>query len=127
MCKEMIKTLSQAQSYSFTMKILYLRQCMTEDTEHSSNVSYAQISKGQNPMCDPNDTHVNGIESRTYGIPKTPSSSSSSSSSGANSNTATMTNTGAEVIAPATTLQRIQQHRELYQDYCHHYSVDNAK
>jgi hypothetical protein len=45
-----------------------------------TNVSYAQISQGQNPMCDPNDTHVNGIESRTCGIPKTPSLSSSSSS-----------------------------------------------
>jgi hypothetical protein len=67
-----------------------------------TNVSYAQISQGQNPMCDPNDTHVNGIESRTCGIPKTPSLSSSSSSE-ANSDTATtMTNTGADAIAPAT-------------------------
>jgi hypothetical protein len=103
-----------------------------------TNVSYAQISQGQNPICDPSDTHVNGIESRTCGIPKTPSlssssssgaicdpsdthvngiesrtcgipktpslSSSSPSSSEANSdNATTMTNTGAEVIAPATT------------------------
>jgi hypothetical protein len=45
-----------------------------------TNVSYAQISQGQNPICDPSDTHVNGIESRTCGIPKTPSLSSSSSS-----------------------------------------------
>ena len=69
----------------------------------TTNASYAQISQGQNPMCNPSDTHVNGIESRTCGIPKTPSLSSSSSS-GANSDTATtMTNTGAEAIAPATT------------------------
>jgi hypothetical protein len=40
------------------------------------NVSYAQVTPGQNPMCDPSDTHINGTESRICGVPKTPSSSS---------------------------------------------------
>ena len=31
-------------------------------------------------MCDPSDTHINGIESRACGVPKTPSLPSSSSS-----------------------------------------------
>jgi hypothetical protein len=43
-------------------------------------LSYAQVTAEQNPMCDPSDTHINGIESRECGVPKTPSLSSSSSS-----------------------------------------------
>ena len=71
-----------------------------------TNVSYAQISQGQNPICDPSDTHVNGIESRTCGIPKT---SSLSSSVGANSPTTTTTTgpstplSASSSSAPATT------------------------
>ena len=37
------------------------------------NVTQAQVSPGQNPMCDPNDTFVNSTESKICGVPKTPS------------------------------------------------------
>ena len=37
------------------------------------NVSQAQVTPGENPMCDPSDTHVNTTESKICGIPKTPS------------------------------------------------------
>jgi len=37
------------------------------------NVSHAQVTPGQNPMCDPSDTHVNTTESKICGVPKTPS------------------------------------------------------
>ena len=52
-------------------------------------LGYAQVTAGQNPMCDPSDTHINGTESRACGVPKTPSSSSSLSSSSAVANSTT--------------------------------------
>ena len=39
-------------------------------------LGYAQVTAGQNPMCDPSDIHINGTESRACGVQKTPSSSS---------------------------------------------------
>jgi hypothetical protein len=31
-----------------------------------TNMSYAQVTPGQNPMCNPGDTHINGTESRAF-------------------------------------------------------------
>jgi hypothetical protein len=69
-------------------------------------LSYAQVTAGQNPMCDPSDTHINGIESRECGVPKTPSSSSLSSAA-ANSTTtsAAVTTTTAQPSENMTSLQ----------------------
>jgi hypothetical protein len=36
------------------------------------NVSHAQVTPGQNPMCDPSDAFVNSTESKICGLPKTP-------------------------------------------------------
>ena len=58
------------------------------------NTSYAQVTPGQNPMCDPSDMHINGTESRACGVPKTPSSLSSAVNS-------TTTTAGATI--PTTT------------------------
>ena len=35
-------------------------------------VSHAQVTQGQNPMCDPTDRFINTTESHVCGIPKTP-------------------------------------------------------
>ena len=70
-------------------------------------LSYAQVTAEQNPMCDPSDTHINGIESRECGVPKTPSSSSLSSAV-ANSTTTTsaaVTTTTAQPSENMTSLQ----------------------
>ena len=37
------------------------------------NVSHAQVTPSQNPMCDPTDRFINTTESHVCGIPKTPS------------------------------------------------------
>jgi hypothetical protein len=36
------------------------------------NVSYAQVTPSQNPMCDPTDKFINTTESKVCGLPKTP-------------------------------------------------------
>jgi hypothetical protein len=43
------------------------------------NMSYAQVTPNQNPLCDPSDTHVNTTESRVCGVPKTPSATTAAS------------------------------------------------
>ena len=36
------------------------------------NVSHAQVTPSQNPMCDPTDRFINTTESHVCGVPKTP-------------------------------------------------------
>jgi hypothetical protein len=50
------------------------------------NVSYAQVTPGQNPIYNPSDTHIDGTESRTCGVPKTPSLSSANTNNDSRSN-----------------------------------------